>query len=247
MSETLYLHLRPGDVASRVLLTGDPARVDRIADKMLHRARIVTRNREFVVATGEHRGQQISAVSAGIGAPSTAIAIEELAQVGVRTVARIGTMMGVLAPMGSVVIATGAARHEGTSGWYLPPAYPAIPHYGLVTMLAEAARKNRLDVRPGLTVTHDAFYPLMAPELVERSGSHALDLTEPRKAGALALDMESSLVYVLGMVLGLAAASMCLVTVQAEPFGRLATDVRAALETQLINAALDGLFAFDNR
>ncbi len=240
MSETLYLRCRPGDVAGRVLLTGDPARVARIGG-MLNQAHEVARNREFLVVSGEYQGQQVSALSAGIGAPSTAIALEELARLGVRAVVRLGTMMGVHAPMGSVVLSTGAVRFEGTSSAYLPLAYPAIPDWDLVQGLAAAGREHDLDVRLGLTATHDAFYPSMAPELVNRG---QLDLDIPRRAGVLALDMESSLVYVAGMVLGLAAASMCLVTVQAEPHAALPPDQRTALETHLIEAALDGLITF---
>ncbi|MCC7449706.1 MAG: nucleoside phosphorylase [Anaerolineae bacterium] len=238
---TLYLRCRSGDVAPLVLLTGDPARVERIAE-MLDNGRVVSRNREYVVATGGYKGQPISAVSAGIGAPSTAIALEELKRLGLRAVVRVGTMMGVHAPMGTTVIATGSARFEGTSGAYLPLAYPAIPDWSLSQVLATAGRTHNLDVRLGLTITQDAFYPDMAPSLVDRG---ALNLDIPRRAGALALDMESSLVCVMGMTLGFAAAIMCLVTVQAEPFTVLASDQRATLEGQLITAVLEGLIAFN--
>jgi uridine phosphorylase len=241
MSEALYLRCHAGDVAPLVLLTGDPARVDRVV-AMLDKARVVSRNREYVVATGEHKGHPISAVSAGIGAPSTAIALEELARLGLRAVVRVGTMMGVRAPMGAAVISTGAARFEGTSGAYLPLAYPAIPDWTLSQSLLTSGRAHHLDIRLGLTITQDAFYPAMAPSLVDRG---SLDLDIPRRAGVLALDMESSLVCILGMTLGFAAAVMCLVTVQAEPFTTLAHDQRAALESQLIAAVLDGLVAFD--
>ncbi len=240
MNETLYLRCRPGDVAERVLLTGDPARVERIAT-MLDKTREIARNREYAVVTGEYRGQQVSALSAGIGAPSTAIALEELAQLGTRSVVRLGTMMGVHAPLGSVVLSTGAVRFEGTSSAYLPLAYPAIPDWTLVQALVVAAREHHLDVQTGITSTHDAFYPSMAPVLVNRG---SLELSESRRARVLALDMETSLVYVLGTVLGLAVASMCLVTVQAEPHVALAADQRAALETRLIEAALAGLISF---
>jgi uridine phosphorylase len=237
MNETLYLRCRPGDVAERVLLTGDPARVERIAD-MLDDAREIARNREYLVVTGACNGQSVSALSAGIGAPSTAIALEELATLGVRSVVRLGTMMGVHSPLGSVVLSTGAARFEGTSSAYLPLAYPAIPDWELAHTLAASGREHGLDVRLGVTSTHDDFYPSMAPGLVNRG---SLDLEIAHRAGVLALDMETSLFYVLGMVLGLAVASMCLVTVQAEPYAALPSDQRAALETRMIEAALDGL------
>jgi uridine phosphorylase len=241
MTATLYLRCNPGDVAPLVLLTGDPARVDRMAG-LLDNGRVVSRNREYAVATGEYQGHPISAVSAGIGAPSTAIALEELTQLGLRAVVRVGTMMGIHAPMGAVVISTGAVRYEGTSAAYLPLPYPAIPDWGLSQALASAGRAHGLDARLGLTVTQDAFYPAMAPSLVGRG---ALDLDVPRRVGALALDMESSLVCVMGMARGFAAAIMCLVTVQAEPYTTLASDIRTALEGQLIAAVFDGLVSFD--
>ena len=240
IEETLYLRCKPGDVAPLVLISGDPARVDRVADQ-LENARHISRNREFAVATGAHQGVPVTVASGGIGAPSTAIAIQELAGLGAKAVVRIGTMMGVHAPLSSVVLPTGAARYEGTSASYLPPAYPAIPEWGLVHALAGAGRRHDLDVRLGLTATYDAFYPDMAPSLI---GQGALDLAIPRRAGVLSLDMETSLVFALGTVLGFAAAAMCLITVQAEPHTHLDPAIRADLDGRLVRAALDGMVAY---
>lgn len=238
--ESLYLRCRPGDVAPLVLISGDPARVDRVA-ALLEGARHVRHNREFAVATGRHRGVLVTVVSGGIGAPSTAIALHELASLGARVVVRIGTMMGVGAPLGSVVVATGAVRCEGTSQRYLPLAYPAIPDWSLTQCLAEAGQAAGLDVRLGLTATYDAFYPDMAPSLI---GAGPLDLNEAQRAGVLSLDMETSLVFVAGMVLGLATGAMCLVTVQAEPHRHLDAETRAGLDERMVRAALDGLVKF---
>lgn len=237
---TIYLKCHPGDIAPLVLLTGDPARVDRIG-AILQQPHEISHTREFAVVTGTYNGTPVSAVSGGIGAPSTAIAMEELKQVGVRTIVRIGTMMGVVAPMQSVVLATGAVRFEGTSAYYLPLAYPAMPHWELVQVLADTARHHDLDVRMGLVATYDAFYPEMAPSVVER-GNINLDL--PRHVGVLSMDMETSLVFAAGMTLGIAVASMCLVTVQAEPHRHLDTTIRADLDERMVSAALTGLVTF---
>jgi uridine phosphorylase len=238
--ETLYLKCKPGDVAPSVLLSGDPARVDRIG-AMLEGPREISRNREFAVVSGTFKGVSVSAVSAGIGAPSTAIAMEELAQLGVRTVVRIGTMMGIHAPLKSVVLSTGAARFEGTSEWYLPQAFPAIPNWDLVHTLAEKCHLQALDFRLGLTATYDAFYPCMASSVV---GRNQPDLSVPQGAGVLGMDMESSLIFVLGTVLGLATAAMCLITVQAEPHKHLEPQPREELDLLMVHAALEGLAAF---
>jgi uridine phosphorylase len=241
MSEpTLYLRLVPEDVAPLILISGDPARVQRTAD-LLDDARMIGVNREFAVATGSHCGTPVTVVSGGIGAPSTAIALHELALVGAKAVVRIGTMMGVEAQMGQVVLSTGAARFEGTSPTYLPLAYPAIPDWPLVHALESAGRAADLDVRTGLTATFDAFYPHMAPELI---GQGALDVHDLKDAGVLSLDMETSLVFVLGQTLRLAAAAMCAVTVQAQPHLHLDPDVRADVDRRMVIAALDGLVAW---
>lgn len=241
--QTLYLKCGPGDIAARVLLSGDPARVDRAA-ALLGDVRHVGHNREFSVATGTFRGTPVSIVSGGIGAPSTAIAIEELVQVGAKAIVRVGTMMGIGtgAPLGTVVLSTGAVRGEGTSQRYLPAHYPAIPDWTLVQALRNAAQAAGLDTRLGMTATYDAFYPDMAPSLI---GAGELELAEARRANVLAMDMESSLVFVLGALRGIATAAMCLITVQAEPHRHLDPPVRADGDRRLIEAALTGLAAFE--
>ena len=237
---TLYLQCRPGDVAPLVLLSGDPSRVDRTRH-LLDNARLVSSNREFSVVTGACHGTPVTVASGGIGAPSTAIAVQELAMLGARAIIRIGTSMGIHAPLGTVVLSTGAARFEGTSERYLPNAYPATPDWALVHALAESGRAAGLDVRLGITATHDAFYPDMAASLI---GDGPLDLAVHRRAGVLSMDMETALLFVMGAALGVATAAMCLITVQAEPHTHLDRDTRAELDTHMVRAALDGLVTF---
>jgi uridine phosphorylase len=237
MSKTLYLKCEPGDVAERVLLTGDPARVERIAG-FFDDVQVTHQNREYHVTTGLYRGQRFTAASAGIGAPSTAIALEEFKQLGVQSLVRVGTMMGVHAPMGSHVIATGAARFEGTSVSYLPLAYPAVPDWALVQALHASGQERGLDLHMGISATYDAFYPHMAPAL---TGHGLPQLDELKRAGVMATDMETAMVYIVGRVIGLAVASMCVVTVQADPFTVLDPEPRAEGEDKLIETVLQGL------
>ena len=237
MKQSLYLHMEPADVGEIALLTGDPARVDRIAEG-LDDARVVAQNREFYTVTGSYRGVQVLGVSSGIGAPSAAIAIEELAHLGVKAVVRVGTTMGVTAPMGAFVVSTGAVRYEGTSAAYLPLAYPAVPDWRLASCLVQAGSRMSQEVLTGITATYDAFYPHMAPSLVDGG---ELDTSELEQAGVLSLDMETALLYVLGLRLKIAVASMCIVTNQASPFAIIDGDARSQGERTLISAVLDGL------
>ncbi len=238
----LYLKCEPGEVADCVLLTGDPARVDRIT-AVMQDARVIAQNREFYVTTGSYRGQRFSAVSSGIGAPSAAIAVEELAQLGAKAIVRVGTMMGIGLPMGCLVAATGAARFEGTSAAYLDMAFPAVPDWPLTQALIAAARAAGADVRTGITATYDAFYPSMAPALVNRG---LPDLERLRRAGVIALDMETSLLYVLGACLRLPVVSLCLVTNNADPFEIISSELRDHGEQVLIRAVLDGLLTWSS-
>ena len=237
MSKSLYLQAGAGEIGEAVLLSGDPARVQSISAQ-LQDVQQIAANREYHSATGTFGGRRISAVSAGIGAPSTAIAVEELTKLGVRAIVRMGTMMGVTVPMGGFVIAQAAARYEGTSRAYLPLPYPAVADFTLMRALHDTGTNQGLDVRLGTTVTHDAFYPNMAPSLASRG---ELDIDEMERAGIVALDMETSLLYILARQLGMAAAAMCFVTNSARPFGMLGPEERATGERALIQCVLNSL------
>ena len=85
-----HIQLEKGDVGRYVLLPGDPGRCEVIA-KHLDNAVHVATNREYVTYTGYLDGVKVSVTSTGIGCPSAAIAVEELARVGADTFIRVGT------------------------------------------------------------------------------------------------------------------------------------------------------------
>jgi len=90
----------------------------------------------------------------------------------------------------------------------------------------------------GVTATYDAFYPSMAPALVGRG---LPDLELLRAGRVIALDMETSLLFILGMRLGVAVASFCIVTNNADPFEIIEAEARETGEKLLIRAAFEGL------
>ena len=114
--EQYHVAVGPGDVAERVLLPGNPERVDAISE-VWDEATEQAYHREYRTATGEYRGTPVSVTSTGIGSPSAAIAVEELARVGVETFIRVGST-GANRPgvdKGDRVMTTGAVRQGGTS------------------------------------------------------------------------------------------------------------------------------------
>jgi uridine phosphorylase len=239
---TLYLRASPETTGDLILLCGDPARVN-FFTQVFPQFQLVSQNREYSIATGTYQGQRVSIVSAGIGGPSTAIALEELKQTGAHAVVRIGTMMGLSAGMGSVVIPSGAVCDEGTSRCYLPSSYPAVPDWELQHTLITSAQEQGLEVRVGLSVTFDGFYTHLSPDLVGRAQTQDWDAL--RRHNVLAADMETSLIFNAGRALGIPSASMCLVTVQAgQRTLFLDAETRTIKERLLLSAALDGLIAF---
>ena len=72
-----HLHLLPGDIASTVILVGDPGRVKQVSDYF---DTIETRkaNREFVSHTGHYKGKRLSVLSTGIGTDNIDIVLNEL-------------------------------------------------------------------------------------------------------------------------------------------------------------------------
>lgn len=186
----LQKHIRcvPGDVAPYVLLPGDPARAERIAN-MMDTAKRVAQNREFVVYTGTKDGVDVSVCSTGIGSSSTAIAVEELIRVGAHTFIRVGSSGGRQPhiPIGSTIIVTAAYRGEGTSIAYLPMPFPAVASLDVTNALVEAAKVIGRETYNGIGFTRDAFY------VQDQALNEKL-----QRAGVVAAEMEASTLFVVG-------------------------------------------------
>lgn len=160
--EVFHLGLAKSDLAGATLaiIPGDPARVARIAEKMQH-PRLLASHREFTSYLAELDGKPVVICSTGIGGPSTSIAVEELAQLGVRTFLRVGTT-GAIQPhiqVGDVLVTTASVRLDGASLHFAPMAFPAVADFACTTALVEAAKKSGKPTHIGITASSDTFYP----------------------------------------------------------------------------------------
>jgi uridine phosphorylase len=196
-----HLHVKEGDVGRYVLLPGDPARCEKIAG-YFDSPYFVAQNREYVTWTGTLLGEKVSVVSTGIGCPSTAIAVEELVEVGADTFIRVGSS-GSMQPhvhVGDVVVVTGTIRDEGTTPQYLPLEYPAVADVDVVCALRDAADKLGQRRHLGVSQSKDAFYgevertrmPL-EKQLTERWNAYVA-------GGALCSEMESAAIFILSSI-----------------------------------------------
>lgn len=201
-SEGMQYHIRcrPGDVAGYVLLPGDPERVPRIA-RHWDEAREVARHREYTTYTGRFAGVPLSCMSTGIGGPSTAIAVEELAEIGAHTFIRVGTS-GAIQPeiaCGDLVVVTGAVRYDGASDEYVDPAFPAFAHHEVVLALIEAAERLNVRYHVGVCASTSSFHagqsrPGFGGYHHSRTDRRLEDL---RRAGVLCFEMESATLFTL--------------------------------------------------
>ena len=216
MSLQYHVKLAPGDVAPYVLLPGDPGRVAVVASQW-DEAREVASNREYVTYTGTYRGVPISCTSTGIGCPSTAIAMEELARVGATTFVRIGTC-GTFQDRvrnGDMAVFDSAARYDGTSKLYAPIGFPAVADHEVVEAAIQAGRELGYPFHVGTTRSSDAFYALHGRPGSSFKGywqsswrEHFEDL---RRLNVVAAEMEASVIFVLARLWGLRAGGIAVV------------------------------------
>jgi uridine phosphorylase len=193
------LHLRPAaDLAERCLLPGDPGRALAIAQALLEAPRMFNHHRGLWGYTGTAAdGERLTVQSTGMGGPSAAIVLEELAGLGARRFVRVGTcgaLTGALV-LGELVVAGAALAGDGTSR-ALGAGERVAADPALTAALAAAAPGA-----PALVATTDLFY--------ERDPGRE---DAWRAAGAVAVEMEAAALLRLGEVLGVAVGCVLAVS-----------------------------------
>ena len=148
-SDVFHLGLTKNDLqgATLAIVPGDPDRVEKIAALMDKPVKLAS-HREFTTWRAELDGKPVIVCSTGIGGPSTSIAVEELAQLGIRTFLRIGTT-GAIQPhinVGDVLVTTASVRLD-------------VADFECTTALVEAAKSIGATTHVGVTASSDTFYP----------------------------------------------------------------------------------------
>ena len=234
----IHLRAEPGDYAEAVLLPGDPLRAKLIAETFFDKPRQVNAERGMLGFTGTFNGKPISVQSTGMGCPSAAIVCEELSQLGVKRIVRVGTCGG-LAPgleLGDVIVAASAVPADHTTLHYTggEPHAPTAD-FEVVHAAIHEAKGTGLTLRVGSVATSDTFYD---PD----SGRHQ----RWRDRGVLAVEMEAAVLFTIAALRGMSAG--CLLAVSDLVIGEFVrisdADLKSAVDrmTELaIRAALSGL------
>jgi DeoD family purine-nucleoside phosphorylase len=227
------IHLLPtASLAERVLLPGDPGRALLLAQSLLAEPKMFNHNRGLWGYSGEaHDGRPLTIQSTGMGGPSAAIVIAELAELGARTLVRVGTC-GALdesLALGELLVASEALAADGTSR-ALGGADRVAADPELLARLIDAAGP---DGTYGPVVTSDLFYDTPA------GAEH-----EWHEQGALAVEMETATLFALAARRGLRAGCALIVSDTVLP-SRRRIEAEALHEAErrlgdLAMAALDG-------
>lgn len=209
-----HIGLKPGDIASTVLLPGDPARATLISE-LWDSAKQMAEKRSYVTYTGVYKNTPITTTSTGIGCPATAIALEELAAIGAKTFIRVGSSGAIHKDIkcGDLIITTGAVRKDGTSIQYVALPYPAFAHHQVVLALIEAVESLGYRYHIGITCSTDSFYTGQGRPGFNGYWQSFMDNIIPdlKAARVLNFEMECSTIFTLANLFGLRSGAVCTV------------------------------------
>ena len=197
-----HIQCKAGDVGRYVLLPGDPGRCQSIA-KLFDEPHFVGQNREYRIYTGTLLGEKVSVCSTGIGGPSAAIAMEELAAIGADTFVRVGTCGGIDLDVqaGDIVVATGAIRFEHTSQEYAPIEFPAVSDFDVAAALRDASQALGYNTHMGVVQCKDSFYGQHSPGRMPVSYELTQKWEAWKRLGVKASEMESAALFVVASAL----------------------------------------------
>jgi purine-nucleoside phosphorylase len=188
---SVHIGAKPGEIAERVLLPGDPMRAKWIAETFLEDPKCYTEVRGMLGFTGRWQGVPVSVQGSGMGMPSASIYTHELInQYGVKSIIRIGSC-GALAMdlnLGDVIAAIGSATDSNMNRTRFDGLvdYAPVADFGLLRTAVEVAERRAIAIRVGPILAADAFYT-DRPDLYDALADY----------GVLAVEMESAAIYTI--------------------------------------------------
>ena len=240
-----HIGARPGEIASTVLMPGDPLRAKWIAETFLDDAKCYNEVRGMYGYTGTWRGERVSVQGSGMGQPSLAIYANELFdEYDVQRIIRVGSC-GALTPklaLRDVVIASGACTDSSMNRIAFEGLdYAPVADFGLLRAAYEAS--TTLDatgpdgdqtVHVGLLFSSDSFYAAR-PELTQRMVDY----------GVLAVEMEASALYTLAAKYDRRALAICTVSDHVVTGEQTSSQEREQTFGTMVEIALTAAFSQD--
>ena len=205
LTPTPHIGAKCGEIAERVIMAGDPLRAKFMAERYLENPRLVSQVRGMYCYTGTYKGKEITVMGHGMGISSIGIYTFELYNFyGVKRIIRTGSC-GAYQPylhIGDIVIAQAACDNSSYALQYgLPGTYAPIATYELLQAAVEKAKSLGVNYAVGNILASEIFYN-DDPEAWKRW----------QKMGVLAVEMESSALYMNAARSGNEALCICTVS-----------------------------------
>lgn len=184
---TPHIDAREGEIATTVLMAGDPLRVKFMAEKYLENPVQFNSTRGMLGYTGLWNGKRVSLMGHGMGMPSMGIYSYELLHFyGVDTIIRMGSAgaMSKDLNIGDLILAQGACTNSAYAAQFeLPGTFAPIADFGLLRAAAAVCEARNIPHRVGNVITTDLFY------------SDNPKVEKWREMGVLAVEMETAALY----------------------------------------------------
>src|SRR6186997_92193 len=229
----IHIRAEPGEYAEACLLPGDPLRAKYIAETYFDNPVEKNSERGLLGYTGTYEGKPISVQGTGMGCPGATIVFEELIQLGVKRLLRVGTCGGLQADhaLGDLIVAISAVPADSTAT-HLVGGEPHAPtaSWELVHEAVHVAKHAGEPIRVGPIVSSDLFYNPDEGQFERWS-----------KRGILAVEMEAAALFTLAALRGVHGG--CLLTVSdivvEGEFVRITDEELRAAVDRMTRVALD--------
>ncbi|GAA4461044.1 purine-nucleoside phosphorylase [Phytohabitans houttuyneae] len=232
-----HIGAKPGEIAERVLMPGDPLRAKWIAEHYLEDAKCYSTVRSMFGFTGTYQGVRLSVQGSGMGMPSASIYAHELINdYGVNTLIRVGScgalteslkLRDVVAAIGSATDSNmNRARFDGLID------YAPVADFGLLRTSVEVAERRGIQMRVGPILAADAFYT-DRPDLYDRLADY----------GVLAVEMESAALYTIAARFKARALTILTVSDHMKTGERTTAEERERTFAEMVEIALDTAIA----
>ena len=230
---TPHIAAEVGSIASTVLLPGDPLRAQHLARQFLSDCVEVSARRNMLGFTGRYRGERITIMGSGMGIPSCAIYVTELARVyGVKRIVRVGTCGGIGdVEIGDLLMAQSAATDSSFNRvQFGGHDLSTCADFELMQDVSAQARRAGIALRVAHVFSTDSFYDGDADILGLLARHHISGI-----------EMESAGLYGVAMRERIQALSVLTMTDHLERNEHMAPDQRERGLAQMAEVVLDSL------
>lgn len=229
---SIHIGAKAGDIASTVLLPGDPLRAKYIAEHFLENTICYNEVRGMFGFTGKYKGKAVSVQGTGMGIPSISIYVHELiSEYDTTNLIRIGTCGGIQPDIQfrDVILAMTASSDSHVNKLrFHGMDYSPTASFSLLKKANDVALEMGINIKVGNVLSTDTFYH-DDPDYWKHWANY----------GVFAIEMETSALYTLAAkfhvnALSILTVSDCLVTAQ-----RATSEQRQKTFTEMIEVALE--------